>query len=90
MSNDDKRFYRELKRTIKKTGNKKARKFYKKQLEDDPESVECYDYGHDQSSALNGRDGKNRKRNRLKRGELPNEGSSHQHEPGEEGPHHPA
>lgn len=88
MSNDDKRFYRELKRTIKKTGNKKARKFYKKQLEDDPENVECYDYGYDQSSALNGRDGKNRKRDRLKRGD--NESPTHQHEPGEEGPHSPA
>jgi hypothetical protein len=88
MSNDDKRFYRELKRHVKKTGNKKARLFFKKALDDHPEEAQWdeYDYGHDQSSALNGRDGKNRKR--RKRGH--NEGAAHGDEPGEEGPYHPS
>lgn len=68
MSNDDKRFYRNLKKAIKKTGNKKARQFFKKGLEDHPEEAQWdeYDYGHDQSSALNGRDGANRKRKKPK------------------------
>lgn len=55
---DDKKFYRELKGQIKKTGNKKKRKFLK-DVTTDPGD---FDYGSDQSSALNGRDGKNRKR----------------------------
>ena len=85
MSNDDKRFYRQLKKHVKKTGNKKARQYFKKALEDHPEEAQWdeYDYGHDESSALNGRDGKNRKR---KRGH--HEDGAHQHEPGEEGPYH--
>jgi hypothetical protein len=60
---DDKRFYRNLKKEIKKTGNKKARLFFKKCLEEHPEEAQWdeYDYGYDESSALNGRDGKNRK-----------------------------
>jgi len=63
MSNDDKRFYRQLKKLVKKTGKKKERTFLKKQLQDHPEEAQWdkYDYGHDQSAALNGRDGKNRK-----------------------------
>lgn len=55
---DDKRFYRELKSQIKKTGKKKMRRF----LKDPTVSPDDFDYGSDQSSALNGRDGKNRKR----------------------------
>jgi hypothetical protein len=55
---DDKRFYRELKQQVKKTGTKKMRRFLKN-LEADPDE---FDYGSNQSSALNGRDGKNRKR----------------------------
>jgi hypothetical protein len=72
-SHDDKRFYRDLKRQIKKTGNKKARSFFKKQLDDNPEEAQWaeYDYGHDQSSSLNGRDGVNRKRNKLDHHENP-------------------
>lgn len=55
---DDKRFYRELKQQVKKTGKRKMRRFLK-DVSTDPEE---FDYGSDQSSALNGRDGKNRKR----------------------------
>jgi hypothetical protein len=64
MKNDDKRFYRNLKKDIKRTGTKKARRHLKKQLEENPEEApfDEVDYGFDQSSALNGRDGKNRKK----------------------------
>jgi len=64
MKKDDKRFYRQLKKQIKKTGNKKRRRFYKENLENNPAETHqnTYDYGHDQSSALNGHDGPNRKR----------------------------
>jgi len=55
---DDKRFYRELKSQIKKTGKKKMRRF----LKDPTVDLDDFNYGSDQSSALNGRDGKNRKR----------------------------
>lgn len=63
MANDDKRYYRNLKKQIKETGKKKARLHYKKQLENNPEDApfDEYDYGHDESSSMNGRDGKNRK-----------------------------
>ncbi len=67
-TNDDKRFYRQLKKTIKKVGNKKARASLKKKLDENPEEAQFdeVDYGHDQSSALNGRDGKNRKKKNEK------------------------
>lgn len=55
---DDKRFYRELKGQIKRTGKRKMRRF----LKDPNANPDDFDYGSDQSSALNGRDGKNRKK----------------------------
>lgn len=86
MSNDDKRFYRNLKKAIKKTGNKKARQFFKKGLEDHPEEAQWdeFDYGHDESATLNGRDGRNRKKNRKKHAD-----SAHGNEPGQESPGSP-
>jgi hypothetical protein len=63
MAQDDKRFYRELKRQVKKAGNKARRKHFKDQLDEDPTDIDNdFDFGYNQSSALNGRDGKNRKK----------------------------
>lgn len=72
---DDKRFYRELKQQVKKTGKRKMRRFLK-DVGSDPDD---FVYGSDQSSALNGRDGKNRKRKSKhkiieEKNELPQEG----------------
>ena len=47
---DDKRFYRDLKKDIKKTGNRKRRRFLK-DLSADPGE---FDYGSAESSAFNG------------------------------------
>lgn len=55
---DDKRFYRNLKKHVKKTGNRKRRRF----LKDFSANPEDFDFGADESSAFNGRDGRNRKR----------------------------
>lgn len=56
---DDKRFYRKLKQDVKKTGNRKLRRFLKDVSADPGE----FDYGSAESSTFNGRDGK-RKRDR--------------------------
>lgn len=48
---DDKRFIRNLKREIKKTGNKKRRQYYK-----DLSVEEEFDFGPNASSVLNGQD----------------------------------
>lgn len=57
---DDKKFYRELKKVIKKTGNRKRRRYLKDHL--DPEADQEFDFGYDESSALNGRDGRRRRK----------------------------
>jgi hypothetical protein len=54
---DDKKYYRNLKKNVKKVGNRKRRRFLK-DLTTDPGA---FDFGSDESSALNGHDGKNRK-----------------------------
>jgi hypothetical protein len=54
---DDKRFYRKLKQEVKKTGNRKLRRFLK-DLSADPGE---FDYGSAESSALNGRDGRRKR-----------------------------
>jgi hypothetical protein len=55
---DDKRFYRELKRNIKKTGNRKRRQFLKRALAEHPDDAheDAYDFGRDSSALLNGVD----------------------------------
>ena len=55
---DDKRFYRDLKRDVKKLGNKKRRSWLKRQLEEDPENAQDheYDFGDLTSKQYNGRD----------------------------------
>jgi hypothetical protein len=62
---DDKRFYRELKQQVKKTGNRKRRRFLK-DVSADPGDFE---FGSAESSAFNGRDGTTRKRVRHGRPE---------------------
>jgi hypothetical protein len=56
---DDKRFYRKLKQEVKKTGNRKLRRFLKDVSADPGE----FDYGSAESSALNGRDGRRKRHN---------------------------
>jgi hypothetical protein len=55
----DKKFYRELKRDIKKEGNKRRRAYYKQNLEQNPEEAHwCdeYDFGGLSSKQFNGMD----------------------------------
>jgi hypothetical protein len=55
----DKKFYRELKRSIKKEGSKKRRAFYKQNLTNHPEEAhlcEDYDFGDLSSKPFNGMD----------------------------------
>jgi hypothetical protein len=56
--NNEKREFRQLKREIKKAGNRKMRRQLNRQLAQDPESaaeVE-FDYGRNSSAPLNGND----------------------------------
>ncbi len=55
---DDKRFYRDLKRTIKKLGTRRRRHAEKRALEEHPEEAHRmeYEYGGDSSEWLNGLD----------------------------------
>lgn len=54
---DDKRFYRKLKQEVKKTGNRKRRRFLKDVSADPGE----FEFGSAESSAFNGRDGKRKR-----------------------------
>lgn len=56
---DNKKYYRNLKKEIKKAGNRKRRQ-YLKNLDADPND---FDFGSDQSSALNGMDGLRKNKN---------------------------
>lgn len=51
---DDKKYYRDLKRKLKKAGNRKLRRF----LKDHENDIDDFDYEGDKSAALNGRDRK--------------------------------
>jgi hypothetical protein len=55
---DDKRRQRELKRSIKKAGNRKRRQHLKRNLQEDPEEAADadFDFGRDSSAGLNGLD----------------------------------
>ena len=55
---DDKRRQRQLKREVKRAGNKRRRQFLKKELERNPEEAphSAYDFGRESSEALNGLD----------------------------------
>lgn len=54
----DKRRHRQLKRDVKKAGNRKRRHALKRDLERDPEGAAHseFDYGRDSSESLNGID----------------------------------
>lgn len=54
----DKKFYRDLKRCIKKDGNKKRRAFYKQNLLENPEEAHLceFDFGESNSEQFNGMD----------------------------------
>ena len=58
MNHDDKRRLRQLKRDVKKAGNRKRRQHLKRTLRADPEgAAEAeFDYGRDSSAGLNGND----------------------------------
>jgi hypothetical protein len=65
---DDKRRQRDLKRTIKKAGNRKRRRHLKAALRDDPAAAADADFqfGRDSSAGLNGAD-----RDATRKGERP-------------------
>jgi hypothetical protein len=54
----EKHFYRKLKRTVKRAGNKRRRQFLKRQLAEQPEDAPFaeYDFGKEASAHLNGLD----------------------------------
>ncbi|MFO0842799.1 MAG: hypothetical protein U0797_10445 [Gemmataceae bacterium] len=56
--NDDKRRQRELKREVKKVGNRKRRRHLDRALARDPVNAHesAFDFGRDSSAGLNGND----------------------------------
>lgn len=52
---DDKRRERKLKKEIKKAGNRKRRRFFQRQLEENPEDAAHseFDFGRNSSAGLN-------------------------------------
>ena len=54
----DKRFYRKLKRDLKRAGNKSRRRHLKRELADNPEEAQFsdFDFGRKSSAGLNGLD----------------------------------
>lgn len=56
--NDDKRRHRELKRDVKKAGNRKRRRHLDRELNRDPVNAHeaGFDFGRDSSAGLNGND----------------------------------
>lgn len=56
--NDGKRQHRELKRDVKKAGNRKRRRHFERELARDPEHAHEaeFDFGRDTSTGLNGND----------------------------------
>lgn len=69
---DDKGYFRELKRTRKKQGNKKRRRFTKAQI-DNEDFDDNFDFGYDESASLNGRDGTNSKKKLNRRSRKPSQ-----------------
>jgi hypothetical protein len=58
MDPRDKRAYRQLKRDVKRAGNRRRRQHLKRELADNPEEAHLseFDFGSDSSAALNGLD----------------------------------
>jgi hypothetical protein len=55
---DDKRFYRKLKRDVKRAGNRQRRLHLKRDLRDDPEEAANteFEFGKNSSASMNGND----------------------------------
>lgn len=53
---NQKRFYRQLKRSLKKTGNRNVRNYLKRQLHDNPLEAHWaeYSFGHHSTEGMNG------------------------------------
>jgi hypothetical protein len=62
----DKRRHRELKRDVKKAGNRKRRRYLKRQLEDAPEEASHpeFEFGRASSEGLNGNDNDSTRRHK--------------------------
>jgi hypothetical protein len=58
MRNDEKRALRQLKRDLKRAGNKRRRQHLKRELAENPEEAPFtkFDYGRTSSASLNGMD----------------------------------
>jgi hypothetical protein len=58
MTHDDKRRLRQLKRDLKRAGNKRRRQHLKRELRERPEEAPYteFDFGRDRSAGLNGLD----------------------------------
>ncbi len=58
MRDQDKRQFRKLKRDIKRAGNKRRRRYLKRELADNPDSAAFseFQFGRDSSAPLNGMD----------------------------------
>lgn len=67
---DDKRFYRKLKKQVKKIGNRKRRATLKKQLEDNPTEAHWdeFDFGATSSQSLNKADSDATRKRKLRHG----------------------
>jgi hypothetical protein len=65
----DKRSYRQLKRDLKRAGNRKRRRHLQRELRDNPEDAagSNFDFGRDSTTGLNGND---RDATRRRDGEL--------------------
>ena len=65
MRNDEKRRQRELKRAVKREGNRRRRRSFKRQLDLNPEEAPFaeFDFGRSSSASMNGQ-GHDRKRAR--------------------------
>lgn len=58
IMDQDKRKFRQLKRDLKKAGNRKRRRHLQRELRDNPEGTSGseFDFGRDSSAGLNGND----------------------------------
>lgn len=64
----DKRSYRQLKRDLKRAGNRKRRRQLQRDLQHNPEGAAAseFDFGRDSTAGLNGNDRDATRRNRAK------------------------
>ncbi len=67
----EKKRYRQLKRDVKQAGNRKRRRYLKRQLEDNPEEAAHaeFDFGRNSSETMNGTDQDATRRRTTTRGD---------------------